>query len=184
MVYLFSQSWRLLQVLFKAINDANEAFTERITSVTYEITGEFTSWLGPVYSLLQDGVWKVVLSAMTVIWSYLFFVSIAEWWLLGFLLCLDFITGAYAAYRKGIPLTSAGARRTMTKVIQYFTFLFCVSAAAATYPELEWLRKLCFIFIVLTEIWSIGENLDNSVLKQLMESFRSVVSRKGDKKTT
>lgn len=78
----------------------------------------------------------------------------------------DLATGIAKAYRKKESITSKGLRDTVSKCIQYGTFLIITHVLThfeiggkVQYPQLEWLNKLSLEFIILIEIKSVYENI-------------------------
>lgn len=77
------------------------------------------------------------------------------------LVILDFVTGVYAATKQKLPVTSAGFKRTVGKLLMY-EFAICVAFLVHQYLTGDMLpaEKLIAGMVGLTELKSILENLD------------------------
>lgn len=96
----------------------------------------------------------------------------------GILVVADFVTGIMAARKLGQPITSAGFRRTVSKMLVYqvavgSAFLVQLYMTADAVP----ISNVVSSAIGLTELKSIIENVDkihgSSVLKDLLEKLGS-----------
>lgn len=95
------------------------------------------------------------------------------------LVVFDLITGVWAAKKAGVPITSAGIRRTITKMFVYESaillgFLTQQYLTGSTIPVANIISGL----IGVTELISVIENLnvigDNQLLKSVLEKLNSV----------
>lgn len=96
----------------------------------------------------------------------------------------DLVTGLLAARKSGQPITSAGLRRTITKVFIYEAALMAAYLAQKYLMEDALpLAKIVSSFIGLTEFKSISENLNilsgNSLLSSLIDKLGSVNEKGG-----
>jgi len=95
------------------------------------------------------------------------------------LIGLDLITGVIAALKRKEAITSAGFRRTVTKVFVYEMALIIAFIGEKYFiGDLAPLVKLISSMIGLVEIKSIFENLnvtsDNSFLKTILDKLNSI----------
>lgn len=76
------------------------------------------------------------------------------------LFIIDTITGVRAARERGEPITSNGLRRAGVKFVDYVLVGMAATAAARGFPvALGWLDGVAFLYIALTELVSITENV-------------------------
>jgi hypothetical protein len=99
---------------------------------------------------------------------------------------LDLITGITKVWihEGSSAITSKGLRNTVSKVIQYATFLICIHVL--THFEVDgqkslqftWLNKIAYEFLILVEIKSVYENIIkiNPKLDLLGDVFNKVVN--------
>lgn len=97
----------------------------------------------------------------------------------GILIIADLLTGVYAAYKTKQPITSAGFRRTITKMLVYNVAIgsgFLVQKYMM--GDLVPVSNIISSVIGLTELKSILENADKisggSVMKMILEKLGSV----------
>lgn len=96
----------------------------------------------------------------------------------GFLIAADLITGLMAAHKTGVPITSAGLRRTVSKIVAY-NFAVGSSFLVQKYMlnDLMPIANIASSAIGLTELKSIIENTDRmrgtSVLKEILSKLGS-----------
>lgn len=91
------------------------------------------------------------------------------------LIAIDLITGIMASKKRGGPITSAGIKRTVGKVLLYEAAL-CVSFLVQTYLTGDILPavKLISALIGVTELKSILENMDSISGQSL---FKTLISK-------
>lgn len=94
------------------------------------------------------------------------------------LILVDLITGVVAAYKRKEPITSAGLRRTITKLFVYGSAVLIAFLAQQylTGPEIP-VANITAGFVGLTETLSCLENIneigDNGLLKALLDKLNS-----------
>lgn len=99
------------------------------------------------------------------------------------LIVTDMITGIMAAVKRKEPVTSAGLRRTLTKLF-IFELILLLGFLCETYLLASFipLSKIFSSFIALTELKSIIENLNeingDNLLKSLIDKLGSMNDRK------
>lgn len=87
------------------------------------------------------------------------------------LIFVDLVTGVIAAKNRGEEITSAGFRRSISKLLVY-EFALLVGYVAETYMiGFLPLTKMISSLIALTETKSIFENLDSSAGGQLLKTL-------------
>lgn len=91
------------------------------------------------------------------------------------LIAIDLITGIMASKKRGEPITSAGIKRTVGKVMLYEAAL-CVSFLVQTYLTGDILPavKLISALVGVTELKSILENMDSISGQSL---FKTLISK-------
>lgn len=99
-----------------------------------------------------------------------------------FLVSVDFISGIYAAYRQNIKIQSIGFRTTVIKIIEYFVFLGVLTVLSNLHVSLNWIQTWAYIFICVTEVKSIGENifLDNTTTRKAFIMFWKLLKKKNN----
>lgn len=92
------------------------------------------------------------------------------------LITVDFITAVIAAHKNKIPITSNRASKTVYKLLVY-TMLLCSCLVADRLLELTLFVNFCTYFLVIVEVFSIGENFQKitglsfvNYLKKYLES--------------
>lgn len=76
------------------------------------------------------------------------------------LFIIDTITGIRAARKRNEPVTSIGLRRAGVKFVDYVLVGMAATVAARGFPVvLAWLDGVAFLYIALTELVSITENV-------------------------
>ena len=96
------------------------------------------------------------------------------------LICIDFGTGLWAAYKNNVPITSRKMGETVAKLI-----LMNIGVIAAfiteTYiiPEIP-LVKILAGFVALVELQSIFENAFKATGNDIFRSVKEIISRKKD----
>lgn len=96
----------------------------------------------------------------------------------GVLIASDLLTGIWAAWSRGEPITSAGFRRSVTKMVVYeIAVLLAFLTQTYLTGEIVPVLSLVSCFIGLTEMKSIIENLNDiaggSLLKSLLKKLDS-----------
>ncbi len=95
------------------------------------------------------------------------------------LIIVDLVTGLMAAHKTGDPITSAGLRRTVTKLFVYEVVILTAFLAQQymTGPGIP-VCNIVTSFIGLTELKSIVENMNiiggGDLLKSIIEKLGSV----------
>lgn len=88
---------------------------------------------------------------------------------------LDFLTGIVKAKMKKVARTSAGYRKTVTKVMQYILPVLVIAFVAKRIPEnkelLERINGWLMMFILYIEVTSIFENLYEIDQKTVIAKF-------------
>lgn len=100
------------------------------------------------------------------------------------LICADFVLGVYAAKKSGVPLTSAGFRRTVSKIL-IFELAICLAYVAQHYLLLDSLNVTSIVagFVGLTELKSCMENLNAISGGELLKSLLEKLGSANDKST-
>lgn len=94
------------------------------------------------------------------------------------LITLDLITGILAARKQGMPITSAGLRRTITKLCVYESAILIgfLAQQYLTGPSVP-VANIIAGFVGITECLSCLENIniigDGDLLKKLLEKLNS-----------
>ncbi len=83
----------------------------------------------------------------------------------------DFITGVLAARKRGEEITSAGFRRSISKLLVYEVALMMGFLAERYMIDFIPVTKMISSLVALTEIKSIYENLDSIQGGKLLESI-------------
>lgn len=95
----------------------------------------------------------------------------------GSLVFIDLITGVIAAHKRGSPITSAGLRRTVTKILVYQTALMTAFLAEKYMSDVLPFVKMASGVITLVELTSVLENLNSisgeNLLKALIDKLGS-----------
>jgi phage-related holin len=78
------------------------------------------------------------------------------------LVFIDLVTGVMAAAKRGEKITSYGFRQTAIKAVEYTLFLVAATAIANSFSLLTWLGESVYIYVALTELTSIAENLSGT----------------------
>jgi hypothetical protein len=109
---------------------------------------------------------------------------------LGLVLLLDLITGVYASWwrksemlgRNARPkefITSRRLRDSISKLGEYFVILLLVTVGANTWStELGWAQEWVFMFLFLTELWSIRENLQHASAQGIVDGLKARFDKK------
>ena len=100
----------------------------------------------------------------------------------GAMIMIDLVTGIMAAKKQGIPITSSGIRRTLTKMFVYESAL-CLAYLAEHYmSNVLPFVKMASAMITLVELTSVYENLNTisgtDLLKGLISKLGSENSSK------
>lgn len=91
----------------------------------------------------------------------------------------DMITGILAARKQALPITSAGLRRTVSKIFVYESaVLMAYVAQKYLLSEILPLSKLCTGLIAVVELKSLFENLDIIYGQPL---FKALIDKIGSK---
>jgi phage-related holin len=94
------------------------------------------------------------------------------------LITLDFITGVYASIKAKRKITSMGFRATFAKVLEYTFLLGSITVVSNMDETLAWIQTWAFIFVCLTEVKSIGENIPAT--KWFMDKFLQAIKEKNN----
>lgn len=101
----------------------------------------------------------------------------------GVLVISDLITGLFAAHKRGEKITSAGLRRTVTKIAVYLTAI-CLGFLVEKYmiDSILPISKLISGIIGVVELKSLMENLNvihgSDIFKSIIEKLGSVNDKK------
>lgn len=87
------------------------------------------------------------------------------------LITLDILSGCLNAYTSGRKLTSLGFRSTGVKIIEYFIILGAFTILSNMNEMMSWVQVWAFMFVAITEIWSIGENMYSPKVQRLVKVF-------------
>lgn len=95
----------------------------------------------------------------------------------GIMIFIDFITGVLAAKKRGEPITSAGFRRSLTKIFVYEAALMLAFLAETYMSDILPFVKMAAAMISIVELKSIYENLNGisgeDLLKGLIDKLGS-----------
>jgi phage-related holin len=95
----------------------------------------------------------------------------------GSLVFIDLITGVIAAHKRGSPITSAGLRRSVTKICVYQIAIMTAFLAEKYMSDVLPFVKMAAGVITLTELTSVLENLNSisgeNLLKALIDKLGS-----------
>lgn len=95
----------------------------------------------------------------------------------GVMIFADLVTGVYAAYKRGEPITSSGLRRTVTKMFVYELSIVLAFIAEHYISDILPFVKMASAMIAVTELKSIYENLNSisgiNLLKGLIDKLGS-----------
>lgn len=98
------------------------------------------------------------------------------------LIFADLVTGLMAAKKQGIPITSSGLRRTISKIFVYETaILMGYLAEHFLLSDFIPITKLITGTITLVELKSLFENLDLISGSQLLKSIIDKLGSKNDR---
>lgn len=138
----------------------------------------YTRWTYPLVSLWDDSLVKGILAAL----GALFASDIQLILLVSILVIIDFITGVWAAHGRGEKVASWGFRQTGIKTVEYTVLLACTTMVANSFDVVEWLGTLAFLFVSLTELKSIMENLtdDDSAAGRVWVLLKKELSKRED----
>lgn len=115
----------------------------------------YTRWLYPMISLGDDKWSKGIIAAL----GALFASETQLVLLVVILVILDFLSGIFAALRRGEKIESWGFRQTGVKTIEYIVLLTGCTMVSNSFEVVNWLGKTAYLFVSLTELKSIFENL-------------------------
>lgn len=97
---------------------------------------------------------------------------------LGFLVVVDLVLGIWVARKSGVPITSAGLRRTLVKLVLFqvglvTAFIVETYLAKGVFPIVQTFSAM----VSISELVSVFENINKisgvNVLGKLIESLRS-----------
>lgn len=96
--------------------------------------------------------------------------------LISFLVFVDLITGVMRAISQGERITASRLWATGVKVIQYTLFLACTTAVANSFPLLYGFQNVAYMYVALTELKSVIENLFQAKGKseEIWDNFKKV----------
>lgn len=97
------------------------------------------------------------------------------------LVIIDLITGVISAKRNG-TFKSLELRQTALKVSEYLLFLTAFILVALYVPWLSWLREAAFVYVALTELKSITENVHGLGAYNAIFKWKNAISNLGDEK--
>lgn len=98
----------------------------------------------------------------------------------GVLIFADLITGILAARKKNIPISSAGLRRTLSKILVYETAL-CLAFIAEHYiSDIMPFIKMCSAMISVVELKSIYENMNTASGQELLKAVIDKIGSDND----
>jgi len=91
---------------------------------------------------------------------------------------IDFIAGMYKAYMDGRIITSVAMRQTSIKIIEYTMVCTAFVVMTNMTSELEFLKKVPFVFLAMIETRSIVENLSDKkgALNALFDHIKSLMA--------
>lgn len=100
----------------------------------------------------------------------------------GFLIFADLITGIIAAHKRGEKITSAGVRRTISKMV-VFQLAIMSAFLIETYISVGVpITKLAAATIALTELLSVMENVESVYGSPIFKSIIKKIGSDNDKK--
>lgn len=100
----------------------------------------------------------------------------------GVLIVADLITGIWAAYKRGEAITSAGLRRSITKMLVYqATIILAFLVEKYMLDGVLPITKIASSFIGITELKSVLENLNNASGGQLLKNLINKLGSDNDK---
>lgn len=121
---------------------------------------------------------------MYAVWTAVFsFLAPIGWWLSGcaFMVLVDFITGCWAARKRGEMWSSVKFRNSISKCGAYLFVIICarvVESMLPTYVEYAELTKLFAGFIVGVEFYSVLENFYKATGNKVFYILTQITSRK------
>lgn len=109
---------------------------------------------------------------------FVFFMPII-WTIIGVisLISLDFITAIIAARKNKIPITSNKASKSIYKLLVY-VILLCTCLIADRLTELNLFVNFCTYFLVLIEVYSIGENFNKIIGVSFIKYLKTFIESK------
>ena len=95
-----------------------------------------------------------------------------------FLVFLDTITGMIAAAKRKERITSKRLTMTTVKLIEYYLLAAASLAVGNSFGILSWLPSTMFLYIALTELFSIFENVSqtNEKLRAYLEKIKKKIN--------
>ena len=95
-----------------------------------------------------------------------------------FLVILDTITGMIAAAKRKDKITSKRLSMMTVKLIEYYLLAAASLAVGNSFALLSWLPSTVFLYIALTELFSIFENVSqtNEKLKGYLEKIKKKIN--------
>lgn len=95
----------------------------------------------------------------------------------GVLILVDLITGIWSSIKRGEPITSAGLRRTLTKLFVYEAALMVAFLVEHYMSDILPFVKMSSAMVSIVELKSVYENLNNisgaDLLKSLIDKLGS-----------
>lgn len=95
-----------------------------------------------------------------------------------FLVALDTVTGMIASTKRKEKITSKRLSMMTVKLIEYYLLAAASLAVANSFDLLSWLSSTVFLYIALTELFSIFENVSqtNEKLKGYLEKIKKKIN--------
>lgn len=118
----------------------------------------FLSYDKPLRGLADSWILKTLVSLL----AALFTADPEPVALVCILVIIDFVSGIYAAKRKKQKIRSKIMRRTGVKVIEYIVLLSLITAVSNTFELVDWAAPMAYLYVSLTELFSIMENMTGS----------------------
>lgn len=108
----------------------------------------------------------------------MFFLPVV-WTIIGVvaLISLDFITAIIASKKNNIAITSNKASKSIYKLLVY-VILICTCLIADRLTELNLFVNFCTYFLVLIEVYSIGENFNKIVGVSFVKYLKGFIESK------
>lgn len=126
------------------------------------ILSDIKVWTISILYISFEGIINVVYDNTT---HYLFNDFTYLRWLV-ITMILDFVTGLTKAWVNRVPITSKGFRNSVSKVIQYGSFLIITHVLThfqilgQDNSKFQFLNNIAYTFLILTEIKSVYENAE------------------------
>lgn len=97
--------------------------------------------------------------------------------LVAVLITLDLVTGVWRALRSGSSLSSLRLRQTGIKAAEYMILLVAVGMVANAFGQLRWMQEGAFMYVAVTELVSIIENVFGRRAKKIIKHLRNFVEK-------